>query len=270
MERLARPAKAGHAGTLDPLATGVLIVCLGAATRLIEYVQQMPKKYRGHFLLGQESDTEDCEGTVRQLEDPPRPSSAAVAAACQSFLGEIEQLPPKFSALKIGGRRAYRLARAGRPVELQPRTVRIDSLEVVRYDYPDLVLDVVCGSGTYIRSLGRDLARALGTEAVTFALTRTAIGPFQQADALNLATLDRQGLEAGLIPAVKAVPELMPLRVDEEQVANLAAGRTIRAPEHTRLEGHLAAVDQQGQLVAIVKRRGGDLLGPVRNFPRTT
>src|SRR5437868_5550844 len=118
LQRLVRPAKVGHAGTLDPLATGVLVVCLGQATRLIEYVQQMPKTYHGTFLLGRESDTEDIEGDVKELPNAPRPSRAEIDAALPQFVGRIEQRPPAYSALKVGGERAYDKARRGEAVVL--------------------------------------------------------------------------------------------------------------------------------------------------------
>ena len=176
VQRLAGPAKAGHAGTLDPLASGVLVVCVGGATRLIEYVQRMRKRYVGTFLLGRQSITEDTEGDVTELPDAPVPNWQEIEAAAQRFVGRIEQRPPAFSALKVQGRAAYKLARQGKPVVLVPRPVDIHRIEIQSYEYPELVLAVECGSGTYVRSLGRDLAETLGTAAVMSALVRTSIG----------------------------------------------------------------------------------------------
>ena len=173
VERLTRPVRAGHAGTLDPLATGVLVVCVGAATRLIGYVQRMPKRYQGTFLLGRQSPTEDIEGDVIELADAPIPTREQVVAVAARFIGRIDQRPPAFSAVKVAGRRAYELARQGRQPEWLPRPVVIHSIEVAAYQYPELILDVACGGGTYIRSLGRDLAESLGTAAVMSALVRT-------------------------------------------------------------------------------------------------
>ena len=136
VQRLVRPTKAGHAGTLDPLATGVLVVCIGQATRLIEYVQRMPKTYEGTFLLGRTSDTEDVEGAVVELENPPQPTREAIEEAATKFLGTIQQRPPAYSALKVKGRRAYDLARAGKTVDLAPRPVEIYGIEVMSYQYP--------------------------------------------------------------------------------------------------------------------------------------
>src|SRR5436190_8799230 len=178
VQRLVKPHKVGHAGTLDPLASGVLVVCVGPATRLIEYVQRMPKRYLATFLLGRRSETEDIEGAVTELTDTPVPTVEQAHGALPNFVGRIQQLPPAFSALKVDGQRAYALARKGETPDLQPRPIEVYSVELVEYSYPQLVLDIRCGSGTYVRSLGRDIARALGTEAVMSALVRTEIGPF--------------------------------------------------------------------------------------------
>ena len=183
VQRLIRPVKVGHAGTLDPLAQGVLVLCLGPATRLIERVQQMPKHYRGTFRLGCHSPTDDTEGEVVPLSGATPPPRAAITAALGQFVGRIHQRPPAYSALKIGGQRAYHLARKGQAVTLPLRPVTIHALSINRFEYPELVLDIECGSGTYIRSLGRDLAKVVGTAAVMTGLTRTAIGPYAIDDA---------------------------------------------------------------------------------------
>ena len=265
--RLVRPAKAGHAGTLDPLASGVLVVCVGPATRLIEYVQQMTKSYTATFLFGRESDTEDIEGEVTLLEDPPQPTLEAVHGAAAEFIGHVEQRPPAFSALKIGGRRAYKLARAGEQVELVPRTIRIDTIDVVRYEYPELVLDVVCGSGTYIRSLGRDLAQQLSTGAVMSALVRTAIGQFCVDEACNLDDLTEENLHEHLQPARQAVETLPVVDLTGDQLRRVAHGMAIEASISTETE-EFAGIDSTGRLVAILKGAGDGRLRPVRNFPR--
>ncbi len=154
VQRLAYPNKVGHAGTLDPLATGVLVVCLGKATRLIEFVQQQPKHYLAEFDLGLTSDTEDIEGDVRQMDDAAPVSYEDIRNALPRFVGQIMQRPPAYSALKIKGRRAYKLARRGETVELAPRPINVYSLKLVHFHYPRVTLDIVCGSGTYVRSLG--------------------------------------------------------------------------------------------------------------------
>ncbi len=207
VQSIVHPAKVGHAGTLDPLATGVLVLCVGSATRLIEYVQRMPKRYKGTFLLGRHSETEDVEGEVEVLNSPPIPTREEIERVLPEFTGAIQQRPPAFSALKIAGKRAYALARAGKQVELEPRPVQIDSLKIVSYEYPELVIDVRCGSGTYLRSLGRDLAERLGTAAVMSVLERTEIGKFHVEDSTSLKYLHTiEGIEEQLLPASLAVP----------------------------------------------------------------
>ena len=165
VERLFGKVKCGHAGTLDPLATGVLVICVGPATRLIQYVQRLPKQYRAVFQLGRESVTDDVEGEVELVAGAPEPTRAEIEAALPQFLGDILQRPPAHSAIKVDGQRAYDLARRGEEFELPARTISIYRLEVLRYEYPELELAIECGSGTYVRSLGRDLAAALGTAA---------------------------------------------------------------------------------------------------------
>lgn len=265
VQRIVRPAKAGHAGTLDPLATGVLVVCVGRATRLMDYVQRMPKRYLGTFLLGRESDTEDADGNVCEISGAAAPSRRQIDAALPKFIGEIQQRPPAYSALKINGRRAYAMARRGETVDLPPRPVRIDRLEVVEYAYPRLVLDVTCGRGTYIRSLGRDLAREVGTQAVMSALVRTGIGPFRVEDAVALEDLTRDTLAGHLLPANRAVSQLPHLRLNSEEVHRVSHGQFIPRSKAAASENEIAAVDEAGRLVAILCPRNGQL-GPARNF----
>lgn len=267
VQRLVRPAKAGHAGTLDPLATGVLIVAVGSATRLIKYVQRRPKQYRATFLFGRRSDTEDVEGNVYELESPPRPSRAEVDAAVERFTGEIEQCPPAYSALKVAGRRAYDLARSGQTVELAPRPVVIHRLAVVEYSYPELTLDIECSSGTYVRSLGRDVAESLGTAAVMSALVRTAIGEFRLADASEPEELTRENLADLMQPSLCAVADLPRVELTEGEVDRVLSGQAIDY-EVSESVCEYTAVDQQGELVAIMKPAGTAELRPSRTFRR--
>jgi tRNA pseudouridine55 synthase len=183
--------RVGHAGTLDPMATGVLIVAINRATRLVEYVQQQQKTYDATFLLGQSSDTDDIEGNVAQHSTLSEPSPAEVQQALSSFQGDIDQVPPQFSALKVQGRAAYNLARQGINVDLAPRRVRIDSIVVQSYQYPELRLTITCGSGTYIRSIARDLGQLLGTGGLMSQLRRSAIGAFHVDQAASLDHLDQ-------------------------------------------------------------------------------
>ncbi len=267
VQRLVRPAKVGHAGTLDPLATGVLVICVGAATRLIEYVQRLRKEYVGTFLLGRTSPTEDVDGPVTELTDPPVPTREQIASAARALTGEIVQRPPAFSALKVGGRRAYDLARQGECVELGPRPVTVYALEVESYDYPQLVLRIACGGGTYVRSLGRDLAESLGTGAVMSALVRTAIGPFRVEDAVGPGALAPESWTSHLLPCVRAVDSLPRVRLSAEEAARVRQGQPIRHKAPSGNEAEMAAVDEGGGLVAILTPRGPGLLGPVRTLP---
>ncbi|NLF71723.1 MAG: tRNA pseudouridine(55) synthase TruB [Candidatus Anammoximicrobium sp.] len=267
VQRLVRGVKVGHAGTLDPLATGVLVVALGPATRLVEYVQRMPKTYVGTFLLGRASDTEDVEGKVVELENPPRPTAGEIEAALPHLTGMIEQRPPAFSALKVQGRRAYEVARRGGAVELRPRPVEVHRLTLVRYAYPELQLEVCCGSGTYIRSLGRDVAQALGTAAVMSALIRTAIGDFRIEESCRTDDLTAETIRGQLLPPGRALVQLPSVPLAADEIRRLADGVAI--PNRWQLNApELAAVDGQGQLIAILVPRGRDELGPLRNFPR--
>jgi len=186
-------AKVGHTGTLDPLATGVLVLCLGKATKLVEQIMGQPKRYLTEIDLTAFSSTEDLEGELTPVEvaEPDRPTAEQIEQILQSrFTGTIDQAPPAFSAMKIGGRPAYKLARAGEiPSELEPRKVRIDSIDLISYDWPRLTLDIRCGRGTYIRSLARDLGRALDTGGYLTALRRTAVGQFTEDQAQQLEAI---------------------------------------------------------------------------------
>jgi tRNA pseudouridine55 synthase len=265
VQRLTKPAKCGHAGTLDPLATGVLVVCVGQATKLIEYVQRMPKRYLGTFLLGRESPTEDIEGEVRELIDPPVPTLSQIQAAAARLTGEIMQRPPAYSALKLGGRRAYDLARAGKEVELAPRPILIHDITVVSYHYPELALDIACGSGTYVRSLGRDLAESLGTAAVMSALVRTEIGEFRLSNALDAQSLTAENLPGALMPASIAVVELPAWQLTDEELRRISHGLTIRRDEQPPCS-EIAAFDAANQLAAVLAHRPDGSWTSVKNF----
>ena len=267
VQRAARRAKMGHAGTLDPLATGVLVVCVGAATRLIEYVQRMPKTYRGIFLLGRHSPSEDVDSEVTELRNPPVPTPQQIAAAARSLVGRIEQRPPAYSALKVAGRRAYKLARKGEQVELKPRPVMVHRIEVQAYDYPSLTLEVECGSGTYIRSLGRDLAESLGTAAVMSALVRTSIGSFRLEEAIDPEKLRKDNLGDHLCPPSRAVELLPRVELSAGEIARIRHGLAIARQTSLPGDDEIAALDAAGQLVAVLAPRGPSLWGPLRNLP---
>ncbi len=268
VQRLAgRKTKVGHAGTLDPLACGVLVVAVGPATRLIHYVQQMPKTYQAEFLLGRYSDTEDLEGAVTFLDAPPVPTEDAIRGAFSQFTGTILQRPPEFSALKVDGRRAYSLARQGQHADLSPREIVIHRIALDGYDYPKMRLSIECGSGTYVRSLGRDLAQSLGTAAVMSALERTAIGPFRLQEAANPASLTGDGWLARMQPPAVAVSHLKKLTLDEQAVRRIQNGQTIRRPQGLDPLADIVALDESGRLVGILTGQGIDELRAKRNFP---
>ncbi len=263
--RIVNPLRAGHAGTLDPLATGVLLVPVGRATRLIEFLHQQSKAYRGTFLLGQESDTEDIEGEVRSLADAPVPTRASLAEAAARLTGRIQQRPPAFSAIKVEGRRAYQLARTGKAVELPARTVEIHRCEVVRYEYPEMVLEVECGSGTYIRSLGRDLAAAVGTVAVMSALTRVRVGQCTLENSSTLREITAETLPSKLLPPRLAISHLPQLVLTGELLTALANGQKLTW-EQDLPPGPVAVLNSDGLLRSIVEKINGQIC-PKRNFP---
>jgi tRNA pseudouridine55 synthase len=271
VERHVRPARCGHAGTLDPLASGVLVICVGPATRLIPYVQRMPKSYRATFLLDQSSLTDDVESDITHVAGAPEPTAAQIAAVLPQFAGTIQQRPPVFSAVKVAGRRAYALARRGKAVELAPRPVTIYRLAVTRYNYPELELHIECGSGTYVRSLGRDLAAALGTSAIMSALVRTAIGGFRVENSVQPDELSAINLAEHLQPPLAAVADLPRVTLNDEQLAEIRYGRPIAKPSESRqprfdLAVEWAAIDSTGRLAAILIEKRPSELWPARNF----
>lgn len=271
VERHVRPTKCGHAGTLDPLASGVLVICVGPATRLVPYVQRMPKRYRATFLLGRTSPSDDMECDATPIEGAPEPTLAQINAVLPQFLGTIAQRPPAYSAVKVAGRRAYELARRGNAVELAPRAVIIHRLEVRRFVYPELELEIECGSGTYVRSLGRDLAATLGTAAVMSALERTAIGEFRVGNAVRLDELNIDNLVQYLLPPLTAVSGIPRITLNESQLKEIGHGRPIEKPVATvpsepKIEVEWAAVDGAGRLIAILYEKRPGQLWPALNF----
>ncbi len=251
-----RHAKLGHAGTLDPLATGVLVVCVGGATRLIEYVQRMTKTYRTVVQLGVESDTLDADGQVREVGCPRPPTRGAVELALARQVGSIVQRPPEFSALKVQGERAYDLARSGRAVELASRVVNVHRIDLIGYEWPRLELEIVCGSGTYIRSIARDVGAELGCGGLVAVLCRTRIGPFTLAAAIDPEALSPATVAAQLHPALKAVADLPCLTLTAEQVALVIQGRELsfaRVSSQPVPAGEVALVGPDGVLIAVAE-----------------
>jgi tRNA pseudouridine55 synthase len=254
VERLLGKFKVGHAGTLDPLASGVLVVCIGSATRLIESVQHMPKTYRTVVRLGARSDTLDADGEVVEVNDPHVPDEQDIRRVLAGMEGEISQRPPAYSAKKIKGKRSYDLARAGRPTELAPRLVRIDRIDLMSYYWPRLELEIACGGGTYIRSIARDLGDGLGCGGLVEVLVRTRIGHFTLESAIDAAVLTPASLQQYLRPSLEAVPDLPRVVLDQWQVADVLHGRTIDVSSQTPLPDasqEVALLDLAGRLIAI-------------------
>ena len=245
--------KLGHAGTLDPLASGVLIVALGPATRLIPYLQEAAKTYSATFQLGVESDSLDLETPLRSLPAAPVPAEQQLRDALASFVGDHAQVPPAYSAAKVNGRRAYRLARAGESVELQPRQVHLYSIELTRFEYPDFDVFVRCSTGTYIRSLGRDIAAALGSAAVMTALSRDSIGSFSIRDGLDPRELDEATIQDSLTDPIIAVNDWPQLALDSKSMNDIRHGVPLKI-ETADQKREWAAVDDCGQLMALLRR----------------
>jgi tRNA pseudouridine55 synthase len=231
VRRLSGVRRVGHAGTLDPLASGVLPVAIGAATRLIEYLDDAPKTYLAVVRLGASTTTYDAEGKVTASADPSGVQREDVQAALVDFVGDIEQTPPRYSAIKVAGKPMYEYARDGADVALKPRRVRIDGIRMLRYENPNAEIEVVCGKGTYIRSLAHDLGERLGCHAHLQALRRTATGGFTLADAHApdeiVAAHSRADLETLLLAPDRAVERRPAAVFGEASVGEIASGRDV-------------------------------------------
>jgi tRNA pseudouridine55 synthase len=248
----------GHTGTLDPLATGVLVLCVGLATRLTEYVQRMAKTYRTGILLGARSATDDADSAIVPVSGAKAPQQEELESALRAFVGDIEQVPPAFSAAKLTGRRAYDLARAGKQVDLGPRRVQIFSIDVLGYAYPRLELEVRCGKGTYIRSLARDLGERLGCGALVETLRRTRVGPFEASAGICLDA-EPAAARAHLLPVAAAVAELPALHVSADLARRLSQGQGIAIEQFTLPAGcsELAVFGPGGSLFAVARADWG-------------
>jgi len=263
--RVGRGVKVGHAGTLDPFAEGVLVLCLGPATRLAEYIQAQPKRYRAELTLGATSTTDDPQGRIEPSLPADPPNEAQLRRALERFVGRIEQIPPAHSAVHVTGWRAYELARAGREVELTARWVFIHSLELIEWAYPRVLIDVRCGSGTYLRALARDIGRELGTGAYCSALTRTAVGPFALASARPPERIDPH---RDLLSPLLTVADLPKRTLPPTAIRRLALGQAVALDEPAE-ETLLAVLDDEGKLVALGRAFAqGRRLRPEKVFPR--
>jgi tRNA pseudouridine55 synthase len=273
VRRITQAAKVGHGGTLDPLATGVLPIALGEATKTVAYIVNGQKHYRFTARLGEARDTDDSEGDVTATS-PLRPETAAIEQALPAFVGSVLQLPPRFSAIKIGGERAYDLARRGEPVEMEPRTVAIESLTVAERPDPDhITLELVCGRGTYVRSVVRDLGEKLGCFAHVTALRRLRVGQFHIETTITLDALARlvadDALPQALVPLPAALQEMASLPLTGPQAQRLRAGQKVRVAANLMTgepdqDGTVRAM-AAGEMVALARLQGAEL-SPVRVF----
>jgi len=247
--------KAGHGGTLDPLATGILPIALGEATKTIPYCQDHLKTYSFAIVWGEERSTDDAEGEVTATSTV-RPAEDAILGILPRFTGEIEQVPPRFSAIKIDGQRAYDLARDGEELDLESRLVYIEELTLCQYNKDSALFRCVCGKGTYMRSLGRDIARALGTVGHITNLRRETVGPFTLENAISLAKLEQTGHSA-LLPVETVLGDIPALALNEREAAQLKSGQRvsfIARPDMERL--HRAGIDTEHPVTALALLNG--------------
>lgn len=274
-KRIFNAQKAGHAGTLDPLATGILPIAFGEATKTVPYVVDGAKSYRFAVKWGQETETDDAEGAVVASSDK-RPSTEEIQALLSDFTGEISQVPPQYSAIKVDGNRAYDLARDGEEFALEARTVRIDELKITDTPAPDrTVLEAACGKGTYVRAIARDLGRRLGCYGHVVELRRLRVGPFDHTVSVTLETLEQaaerldaepSALDGILFPVETALQAIPSVTITPSDAASLVRGQAVllRGRDAPILTGPLYATCR-GQLVALGEMDKG-ALRPTRVF----
>lgn len=249
--------KVGHAGTLDPMATGVLILCVGGATRLSDYVMASTKRYLAQVHFGVTTDTYDAEGQTLQTRDASGLTRENVESALAPFRGAIQQIPPMYSAIKQGGRKLYDLARAGETIERQPRAVTIDHFTITDWQPPEVTLDVVCSAGTYIRSLAYDLGESLNVGAHLTGLVRAASGAFTLDHALELdSLLANPNWITLLIAPEKALAHYPAVQLTDADIVHIQHGRAVACTEDTVAQPTFA-YDSSGNLVAIVQAEAG-------------
>ncbi|XUW99441.1 MAG: tRNA pseudouridine(55) synthase TruB [Dehalogenimonas sp.] len=271
LKRLTGQRHVGHAGTLDPLATGVLPVAFGQATRTIEFVHQVSKTYLAEIELGAETDTIDAEGKFIFRHDASGVSQDAVEMALRSFIGTIQQVPPMFSALKRNGTPLYELARRGETVELEPRTVTIHKIQLLDFNPPVVTIEVDCDSGTYIRSLARDLGQALGVGAYLKSLKRTRYGIFDIKDSTELGRMDSaEEITADLLPAYYPLSHCPGIQADSESAERISHGvATAEVLAQITEKRAYCLYDRNGILLAVIDASSTDLRLKVFNQPAT-
>ena len=270
VRRLTGAAKVGHGGTLDPLATGLLPIALGEATKTVSYAMDGTKVYRFSIRWGEQRATDDTEGDVTATSDV-RPNEAAIHAALKNFIGTIDQVPPIYSAIKVNGQRAYALARADKPVELESRQIRIDNFELVGMpDSDHAEFEVVSGKGAYMRGLARDLALAVGTLGHIATLRRIRVGPFTEEHAISLEKLESLGHSAPLVdfllPVQTALADIPALALTETEAQRIRQGQAIavlpvasRSPSEKVIQGSVVCAMADGKPVALVTIMGGEI-----------
>ena len=270
VRRLTGAAKVGHAGTLDPMATGVLPMALGEATKIVSYLMDGAKAYRFTVRWGEQRDTDDAEGEVVATSDA-RPAKEQILVVLGNFIGDIEQVPPVFSAIKIEGKRAYALARADQAPEMKPRTIHIEDLKLLSVvDADHAEFEAVSGKGAYMRSLARDLGTALGTVGHIVQLRRIAVGPFDEKQAISLDKLESlrhsAPLSEHLLPVETVLDDIPALALTETEARKLSQGQAIpvlpvasRSPLKNIGQGDVVRVMAEGRLVALVKINGGEI-----------
>ena len=270
VKRLLKPKRIGHGGTLDPLASGILPLAMGEATKTFAYVVAHQKAYRFTIQFGESRSTDDAEGEVTATSDV-RPSQEAIEAVLPHFVGEITQIPPIFSAIKINGERAYDRARAGEAIDMPPRQVRIDSLTLLAFDGQSATLEVECGGGTYVRSLARDISQSLSTVGFVSMLRRTRVGKFSEKDAISLEILEKLVHSAApfaLLPIAQVLDDIPALAIDAAAVTTLRHGKILPIPPqaHVPLDQRILCLDESRQAIAMVEADGQGGLKSVRVF----
>jgi tRNA pseudouridine55 synthase len=257
--------RAGHTGTLDPRASGVLVILVGPAVRLSEFVSASDKRYQAIIRLGSTTDTFDADGKLSESGQPVNVTEEQFEKALATFVGESEQIPPPYSAVKVQGRKAYELARNGEKVELAPRKITVHHLEVLEWAPPEAVIDVHCSSGTYVRSLANDLGVALGCGAHLVGLRRTKSGRFSLREAAPLRKL-QEAFQAGdwyqyLIPAAEALTEWPAIELGPDDVENVRHGHRVKAADDAQ-PGMVRGISTQGELVALMELVTGETGDP--------
>ena len=247
IKHMVRPAKVGHLGTLDPMATGVLLVTIGKATKLFDIMQEKQKTYVAEFEFGVSTDTLDATGTVLS-KSQYCPTEQELQNVLHNFVGKINQIPPKYSAKNVNGKRAYELARSNEEFELKPKEVEVYNIELLKYETPFVTLKITCGSGTYIRAIGRDIAASFNTVATMTSLVRSSVGKFSIEKCINIENLSADNIQSNII-SVDKVLDYGAIEYSKENTFKLLNGQKVTVSEN---DGNYCLKDGEN-IVAIVK-----------------